>query len=296
MSDHSNIPNGCVDLHYHSGPSPFPRLLNVVEAAEMYSSAGFRAVIMKSHHHSTVMEILALQKYLDSLPVKVYGGIALNGAVGGLNPRAVELALRMGGKVVWFPTMSSQAHISYHEVHHDSPFPTSSVPLTPEEVISVTDENGKVKREVYEIVEIIRDTGAILSMGHMGLDQVEAVLGVAQSVGVERIILSHPDFVQQLSEEDTVSLARRGVTIEHCIGMYNDQSSRKDVWPIGRLIRWIEAVGPERTILGSDVGQRTAARGDDTYQRVLELLAINGVSDAVIETICVKNGTALLGL
>ena len=46
---------------------------------------------MKSHHHSTVMEVLALERVaLSNLKLKVYGGVALNGAVGGLNPRAVD--------------------------------------------------------------------------------------------------------------------------------------------------------------------------------------------------------------
>ena len=99
-----------VDLHYHSGPSPFPRRLDPVESARHYDENGFKAVVLKSHHHNTVMDVLTIQKsVLDKLRVKVFGGIALNGLVGGLNPRAVEMSLRMGGKVVWFPTMSSPA-------------------------------------------------------------------------------------------------------------------------------------------------------------------------------------------
>ena len=64
--------------------------------------------------------------------MKVFGGVALNQTVGGLNPYAVELALRMGGRMVWFPTLSSAAHIDHHE-HHDTGFPTSEVELRPNE-------------------------------------------------------------------------------------------------------------------------------------------------------------------
>ena len=96
-----------VDLHYHSAPSPFPRRMDPVEAARHFDDNGFKAVVLKSHHHNTVMDVLTIQRtVLDKLRVKVFGGIALNGLVGGLNPRAVEMSLRMGGKVVWFPTMS----------------------------------------------------------------------------------------------------------------------------------------------------------------------------------------------
>ena len=40
----------------------------------------------------------------------VYGGIVLNGPVGGANPDAVEVAARLGGRVVWMPTVSSATH------------------------------------------------------------------------------------------------------------------------------------------------------------------------------------------
>lgn len=296
MSRVDALLRGAVDLHYHSGPSPFPRLMDVTEAARQYDAVGFRAVVMKSHHHSTVMEILALAPLLEPLAIEVYGGIALNGPVGGLNPWAVDVALRMGGKIVWFPTMSSRAHLVYHEVHHDSPFPTPSVPLRPERELSVLDETGKLRAEVYEIIDLIRETGAILSFGHMGIDQVRPVLEAAKQAGVERLLLSHPDFVQQLSVEEAQSLAREGVTIEHCLGMYNDQSPRKDVWPIERLTHWIEAIGVERTVLGSDVGQRSNPPGVATYRRVLELLLAAGVTENDLGQMVGRNGAALLGL
>ena len=89
MSAIDRLLDGAVDLHFHSHPSPFPRAMDAAAAAERYEAARFRAVIMKSHHHSTVMEILALERLaLSKLRLQVFGGIALNGAVGGLNPRA----------------------------------------------------------------------------------------------------------------------------------------------------------------------------------------------------------------
>ncbi len=51
---------GAVDLHQHPGPSPFPRRMSILDAARDASSAGFRAIVAKSHHHSMVTDILAL--------------------------------------------------------------------------------------------------------------------------------------------------------------------------------------------------------------------------------------------
>lgn len=295
-SEVRNLLRGAVDMHYHSGPSPFPRKMDTAQAARHFDEAGFRAVVMKSHHHSTVMEILALQSsVLVNLDIAVYGGVALNGAVGGLNPMAVDLALKMGGRVVWFPTMSSRAHIAYHERHHDSPFPTATIPLLPEKEVDVFADDGRLKPEVHDIIDLIKEGDAVLSFGHMAPPQVEAVLQAARRAGVQRFVLSHPDFVQSVSHEQAARYARQGVYIEHCIGMYNDQA-RNSALPIGRLLEWIRVVGVDHTTLSSDVGQLTNPTAVDTYARVVTLLLKAGVpKEDVIKMISV-NPSALLGI
>ncbi len=40
----------------------------------------------------------------------VYGGIVLNLNVGGINPAAVDVALKMGAVEVWMPPIHSLAH------------------------------------------------------------------------------------------------------------------------------------------------------------------------------------------
>ena len=159
---------GAVDLHFHSHPSPFPRAMDAAAAAEAYDAAGFKAVVMKSHHHSTVMEVLALERVaLSKLQLKVHGGVALNGAVGGLNPRAVDLAIQMGGKIVWFPTISSGNHIEHHRAHPDLKFPSSERELLEEEPLDVFGADGDLKPEVHHIIRLIAAGGVILASGHM---------------------------------------------------------------------------------------------------------------------------------
>jgi hypothetical protein len=52
-----------------------------------------------------------VRKHLEGL--KVFGGIVLNSAVGGINPDAVNWMWRMQGgygRVVWFPTFDADNH------------------------------------------------------------------------------------------------------------------------------------------------------------------------------------------
>jgi hypothetical protein len=285
---------GAVDLHYHSAPSPFPRKLDPAAAARHYEDAGFRAVVLKSHHHNTVMDVLAIESSaLRGMKLKMYGGIALNGTVGGLNPRAVELSLRMGGKIVWFPTMSSTAHIEHHEHAVHGGFPTSTLKLMPEAAITVLDGNGKLKPEVHEIIALIKEEDAILASGHMPPLEIFAVFEAAQKAGVDKLLVQHPDFVIGATHDDARRLAAMGAYIEHSIGMYYND---RDDWQVSKLVEWIEVVGPEHTSLGSDVGQATSPMPADVFAKVSRGLVSHGLHEKAVRTMISDNPASLLGL
>ena len=285
---------GTVDLHYHSAPSPFPRRMDPVEAAYHFEEHGFKAVVLKSHHHNTVMDVLTIQRsVLDKLRVKVFGGIALNGLVGGLNPRAVEMSLRMGGKVVWFPTMSSPAHIAHHADGSASGFPTATMKLMPEAVNSVFDDNGNLKPEVYQIIELIKEEDAILSSGHMPPAEIFAVFQAAREAGVEKLIVAHPDFIVDVSHEQACELAKMGAFVEHEANMWaRDRPER----PIANLVSWIRDVGPEHTTLGSDTGQATSPTAAEVFGKVAQLLVENGVAERDVRRMLSDNPGSLLGV
>jgi hypothetical protein len=246
---------GAVDLHQHPGPSPFPRRMTILDAARDAESVGFKAFVAKSHHHSMVTDIMALGPAgLDDLNVAVRGGIALNRQVGGLNPYAVELALKMGGRVVWFPTLSSSAHIEHHKHNHDTGFPTPVMELRPDEVITILGDDGEVLPEVRDILSIIAGERAVLTCGHLGPEETTKLIAAARQEGVDRIVVNHPCFVVGASVEQAAEWARQGAHIEHCLVMYFGRPERRR--ELGELLAFIEAVGPERTILSSDSGQR----------------------------------------
>jgi Family of unknown function (DUF6282) len=285
---------GAIDLHYHSAPSPFPRRLTTAEAAQHYADAGFRGVVMKSHHHSTVMELIALQKVvLDDLPLEIFGGVALNGAVGGLNPRAVDLALKMGGKIVWFPTIAGLAHIDYHS-RHVTNFPSATVPLMTEAPIRVLDEGGELKPEVVEIIDLIAESDAILASGHMTPVEVEAVMVLAHERGVRKLLVNHPDFILEMEPEQVLRLAELGAVTEHILIRYDDELPGSQ--PLDALVEWIGLLGPERTVISSDLGQRTSPLPGDAFQRVVAQLLVAGVAEEALTTMLQTNPATLLGI
>jgi len=92
-----------------------------------------------------VTDILAMAPLLAGLSVRVFGGIALNSQNGGLNPFAVDRSLKMGGKVIWFPTISSRAHLCHSA--HDEDVRAHFQPrgMMQSEEISIFCEDGELR-------------------------------------------------------------------------------------------------------------------------------------------------------
>jgi Family of unknown function (DUF6282) len=287
---------GAVDLHVHPAPSPMPRRMDGAEAARLAGEAGFDAIVVKSHHHSTVMEILALEQAgVDHGDAQLFGGIALNGQVGGINPHAVDLALKMGGRIVWFPTIASEKHIRHHREHPNLKFPKLSIHLQPEEPIEVLGEDGKPLPEVYAVLEAIAEHDAILASGHMAPHQITAVFEAAREVGVQRMLVNHPNFVIEASYDDARHWAELGAYVEHSLCMYDEESSFHN-WDLDTLVAWIEAVGPERSTLASDLGQMNNPLPTDSFRKIVGRLVERGMPDDTIRTMVARNPAELLGV
>jgi hypothetical protein len=287
---------GAVDLHVHPAPSPLPRRMDGAEAARLAGESGFSAVVVKSHHHSTVMDVLALkQAGVDHGSAELFGGIALNGPVGGINPKAVDLALKMGGRIVWFPTIGSAQHIRHHAEHPNLKFPKLAVHLEPEEPIEVLDGNGGVTEDVYAILESIKAHDAILASGHMAPHQITAVFQAAREVGVQRMLVNHPNFVIEASHEDARRWVELGAYVEHSLCMYDEESSFHN-WDLDTMVAWIEAVGPERSTLGSDLGQMNNPLPTDSFRKIVGRLLERGTPEDTVRRMVATNPAELLGV
>jgi len=284
--------DGAVDLHCHSGPSPFPRRINHVEASYDAARIGLRALLVKSHHHNTVMDLLAMRDLLADAPTPVYGGVALNSEVGGVNPSAVALAIKMGGRAVWGPTVSAVQHIAAHS--HDDGFPTAGSNLE-EKPEGIWDEAGEVSREARRVTELVAEAGILLTSGHLDADSIKALFQTAQANGVKRLLLHHPDFIIGASDVDVQEIVGYGAYVEHEIAMYHPDVSAPR-WPISRLVEWIERVGPEHTVIDSDLGQEGNPLPVDGYLYIVEQLLDHGVAADDIRRMIARNTAYLLGL
>jgi hypothetical protein len=288
--------DGAVDLHVHPYPSPFPRRMDATEAAQRAADAGMRAIVVKSHHHDTSTDVAALKAHgIDASGIDVFGGIALNTQVGGLNPHAVNMSLAMGGKVVWFPTIASPKHIEHHREHPALKFPTLAVDLIPEVPIDVFGDDGALRPEVHEILKMIAEADAVLASGHMPAQSIIAVFAAAKEHGVRRMIVNHPNFVIEATKDEVKQLAGLGALIEHSLCMYDEDSSFYN-WAIDTLVDWINWVGAERSSLGSDLGQAGNPFPADSFRKICSRLLESGMPEREVRMLVADNPAKLLGV
>ena len=101
---------GIIDVHFHVGPATvqsIDRALDAIEAAQIAERHGMRAVVFKQHYLETASWAYLVSRMVPG--IQLFGGIALNRSVGGLNPVAVENVAtfpRGVGKVVYMPTLN----------------------------------------------------------------------------------------------------------------------------------------------------------------------------------------------
>jgi hypothetical protein len=276
--------SGAVDLHCHFAPDAHrERSVDAWEAARDAAAAGHAALVLKSHDYPTAALAWAIDQVVDGL--RVFGGICCDREVGGLNPAAVDVAVRLGAKVVWLPTLSSQQDV-------DSGLAARlGLPLSG---LRVVGDNGELLPAANEILELVAGAGAVLATGHISAEE---HFVVARAFGRRgRLVVTHameemagPD----LSIDQCVELARLGAFIELC-GMtcIGALASREPA----ELAACVRAVGPEQCTLATDYGQKVNPRPAEGLQGWADALAGEGIAEADIRRMACVNPAALLGL
>lgn len=242
--------SGAVDLHCHPYPDLFPRLADDFDIVRAARDAGMRAIVLKCHHENTVSRAYLVQRVVPG--IRVYGGIVLNYYVGGLNPAAVEASLRLGGKEVWMPTVDAGYHA---EVHGGTGgYDSQQGGRSQAQGIWVADREGKLRPEVKEILELIAEHRAILGTCHLAPREIVALVREARSVGVEKIVITHPYFrVPDIDLGTLEEVANMGAMPEfgYCTVSPAWQYTAAD-----KIVESVERIGASRCLLVSDTGQR----------------------------------------
>lgn len=295
MRKDSELLDGAIDTHLHASPSMFPRLMDAVETAEAARAAGMRGLVIKHHHTPTVDRAYYAHRAVPE--VEVYGGITLNYAVGGLNPFAVDAALKLGAKIVWMPSVDARNHgVHFGELGKFGSRLDYDRPRFYEEAkgITIFGEDGSLDSRLEPILDSIAGADAALATSHLSVEESRTLVDEALRRGVKRIVVTHVTFVTAgLSVQDQRWMAERGAFLELC---YNSLSPAWRCASVEEVAAAIREVGPEHYIISSDLGQANNPPPPEGLRMYIKLLLEHGIEPDEVRAMVKDNPERLLGL
>jgi hypothetical protein len=269
---------GAVDLHVHSSPDVDPRRYDDIELAREAARAGMGALLIKSHQNSTVERALLVSRIVPE--IRVFGGLVLNVTVGGLNPEAVRLALRLGARQIWMPTRSARNHRSRQGLPGG---------------ISIVDEDGMMRPEVLEIVDLMARSDCVLGTGHLSPTESAELARLARDRGVRKVLVTHPEwgptFFSIEAQRELAALG--GVMFERC---FVSTTHRCGFVPMKTIADAAAEVGAGTTVLSTDLGQPDTLPPAEGLRQYAEALRSFGFSPEQLRTMMQSNPARLLGI
>lgn len=244
-------------------------------------------IVLKDQTCSTVGRAYVLNRLYPAGP-HFYSALALNLPVGGLNPYAVEAALREGVDVIYLPTYTSHYQIARHP---DAFAPEYPRPRQNYVGISIVDETGTIKPDMHTIVGQIARFDAVLATGHTSPLETLAVLRAAQQAELRRTVVTHATAVLSVAQQREA--VAYGAVIEHCVQAASPPGA--GAVTLATMADQIRQIGVEHVILSSDFGQVGNGPVVDAFARYLIALQREGFSDDDIRTMIVVNPGTLLG-
>jgi len=157
---------GMIEMHVHPMPDMTPRSANDLDLAIKAREEDMRAIMLKNHEFITNDRAYLVKQMVPG--IEVFGGLALNEPVGGINPVAAETFLKFSGgcaKCVWLPT---------HDAAHQKMVAKKGGG------VRVTDHSGQVLSEVRKVMQIVAKADVILGTGHVSPKESLAVVKAAK--------------------------------------------------------------------------------------------------------------------
>ncbi|MDE0188278.1 MAG: DUF6282 family protein [bacterium] len=223
---------GAIDIHVHATPHlpSSPRRLDPIEAAIQARDAGMQAIVLMDVFQMSNGVAWIVNRAVPDF--RVFGGLILNTAYGGLNPRAVKTAIGYGdgAKFVSFGAHSTHFQASTEGRIVDGQFtPLQDLYLEfkREEVdraIRIPVE-GPVGRDLGEILELISDNPHIfLNTGHVSPAEAVRLVDLACDYGIGNVLVATA-VTSSASTDQLRYMAGKGAFIEYTMGSYTHTTS-----------------------------------------------------------------------
>ncbi len=269
-----------MDIHVHCAPDPrVERRGSAIEFAQQARDMGMLGMVLKSHEYPTHPVAYTAGQAVPG--VTLLGGVPLDLEVGGLNPTAVECAAKVGGRVVWMPTLSARADRQLKGLNGG---------------IYLLDDQGKLVPEVYPILELVKANDMVLATGHISTEESMTLVSEARSLGISRIVVTHGTtmtYMTGMTLEDMKTLAEMGAYIEHCVHVMMPLTRRMDP---ADMVSAVMSIGPQNCILSTGFGQDFHPSPAEGLRMGVATMLQAGMEEVEVGMLVKDNPCRLLGL
>jgi hypothetical protein len=285
---------GAYDLQIHVGPDVIGRRIDDIDCAKEFLQHGLKGFVLKSHYVPTGERAQVVTKAVPG--IKAFGAITLNHSVGGLNPVAVELAGRSQCRIVWFPTVDAENETAGRSTSTEKlPFwakiqrELEAEGISPPK-LTLVDGSGQVTEPAKRCMERIRKHNMILATGHVGRNEIFAIVKEAKKMGLKKVLVTHAEFPSQsLTGDEQKALVDEGALIEHC---FTTTYTNKAPWETA--FANIRKSGVAKTVISTDLGQTINPPVAEGFAMFVQKLLDAGFTSDEVRTMAVVNPTRLV--
>ena len=266
---------GVIDMHVHTNPDLRLRAYDDFELCDAAVRVGARAIVIKTHLGYTANRAYLTNRYNervnDGNDFTMFGSVTLNSCIGGINPVAVENALKLGAKVVWLPTASARNHLEKLGKPTDG-------------CVDVV-RDGEIVPEMKAVLELVKKYDAVLGTGHISVSEIFTVTKAAREMGVKKIVVTHPEWwiVNMSLEEQERIVKEYDVILERCyaqnkgVGAGNGYLSN-----LPGNLEVIQKIGYKNVLISTDGGQVENPHWELAYEAYLQYMADHGIPEEQI--------------
>ena len=139
-------------------------------------------------------------------------------------------------------------------------------------------------------MERIAKHNMILATGHVGRQEIFAIVKEARKMGLKKVLVTHAEFPSQsLTGDEQKALVDEGAFIEHC---FTTTYTNKAPWETA--FANIRKSGVARTVISTDLGQTINPPVAEGFAMFVQKLLDAGFSADEIRTMAVTNPTRLV--
>jgi len=284
-----------IDMHCHFGPDSLGgkarggrgHSVTALDAAREAQASGHRAIVLKSHSFASPQVAASMAEAAPGL--QVFGGCCTDYPTGGLNVDGVDVALRLGAKIIWLPTVHS---------HQDwLNGKAEMLGIRGDGLHVIDEESGEPTEAVRAIFDLVRQYDAILATGHTTAAEHYAVAKAFAREG--KVLVTHAGEAAagpHLTADQCRELADLGAVIEltalTCDTIFDSKGKSPQ-----EMAACIGAIGHQRCTLSSDYGWTThvphpAAGLHDFLERLWNV----GVTEAELTRMAATKPAEMLSL